>query len=612
MTWTLRRKFLAGYGSALLGLVVVVAWSFASLSELGEASESILRENYKSILAAENMIDAIERQDSATLLYLLGYEEEGLSQFRGHESPFLQWLGRAKDNITIPGEAEIVAGIEGGYQDYLVRFTELRTTRLQDPAQAVSYYHETLLPAFTVVRDACVRQRELNERTMVQASERARAIAARARWSLVAIGGAAIGLGLAFSLVLSALLVRPLRRMSDAATKLAQGDYDVEVPARSSDEVGQLARDFNAMARKLKAFHDLNIGRVMAEKRRSKAIVRSLDDGVVVVDADLTVTGLNPAAARILGVEEDKALDRHFLEVVRNEQLFSCVKRAAEEGKAPAIEEGRDVLVVGEEEARRDYQFSVTPVLAEGGTMLGVVLLLRDVTRLAELDRMKTEFVMKASHELRTPLTSLEMGIGLLSESAPEKLGEDECDLLAAAHEDVARLKALVSDLLDLSKIEAGKLELAFTRVSVATLAEKTVSAMKGQAEEKGIALSAAVPADVPDVRADPTKATWVLINLVSNALRYTATGGHIRLSAERAGPQVHVHVADDGAGIPYEYQPKIFDKFVQVKDDPTTGGSGLGLAICKEIVRAHGGTIWVESTPGKGSIFTFTLPAAS
>jgi NtrC-family two-component system sensor histidine kinase KinB len=241
--------------------------------------------------------------------------------------------------------------------------------------------------------------------------------------------------------------------------------------------------------------------------------------------------------------------------------------------------------------------------------VVSIVLLLRDVTRLKELDRLKSEFVMTASHELRTPLTGMEMSVELLRESATAKLDEKERRLLGAAREEILRLKALVNDLLDISKIEAGRMEMDFDRAVVEGLLEKVVAVLKNQADEKGIELSAKAQPGLPPVRADVNKITWVLTNLVSNALRYTEPGGWIRLHAERVGPQLHLSVADNGEGIPYEYQSRVFDKFVQVRGQRATGGSGLGLAICKEIVRAHGGTIWVDSTPGKGSTFTFTLP---
>jgi NtrC-family two-component system sensor histidine kinase KinB len=201
------------------------------------------------------------------------------------------------------------------------------------------------------------------------------------------------------------------------------------------------------------------------------------------------------------------------------------------------------------------------------------------------------------------------MSIDLLLESAIKKLNEKEQQLLSAAHEDLQRLKVFVNNLLDLSKIEAGKMEMEFSSIPVRLLFEKVVAVFKTQAEEKAVGLSYNVPEELPNVRADGNRITWVLTNLISNALRYTHSKGNIRLSAESFGPYVQISVSDDGPGIPYEYQSKIFDKFVQIKSDKVLGGSGLGLTICKEMVRAHGGTIWVDSVPGEGSVFTFTLP---
>jgi NtrC-family two-component system sensor histidine kinase KinB len=216
---------------------------------------------------------------------------------------------------------------------------------------------------------------------------------------------------------------------------------------------------------------------------------------------------------------------------------------------------------------------------------------------------------MTASHELRTPLTSIGMSIKLLLERTMEKLNEKDQQLLLAAHEDLQRLKTLVNNLLDLSKIEAGKMEMEFENISLHTLCENAVGVLKSQIDSKGICLTLDFSQNIPHVKADANKIIWVLTNLITNALHYSERGGHIRVSAEHLGPYVHVSVTDNGSGIPFEVQSKIFDKFVQIKSDKALGGSGLGLTICKEIVRAHGGTIWVDSSPGEGSTFTFTLP---
>ncbi len=609
MASTFQKRMLIGHTITLALMAVTLVWAVANLVVLGQASDAILRENYKSILAAENMIDAIERQDSATLLVMLDYGPEGLAQFRENETHFLQWLGRAKDNITIPGEAEIVASIEGGYSAYLVDFSRLREMKASSPQQAGEFYHETVLPSFIRVRDEAIRLREINQATMFSASRRAENLAQAAIWSTAVVGVVAVILGMGFSLLLSRRLVRPIRQMMAATDALADGNYDVCAPTDGPAELARLGEAFNAMAGKLGVYHRMNVEQIVAEKRKSEAVLRSIEDGVVVVDAAFRISDMNPQAGRVFEVDPEAALGKHFLEVVRDEQLFELMKGTGESGQPPVLEEGKNILTIGERERARHYLFAITPVESKGGAMLGVVLLLRDVTHLKELDRLKSEFVMTASHELKTPLQSLGMSVELLREGPPTKLDDRQRQLLDAAAEELARLKSLISDLLDLSRIEAGRLELDFDHVSPRLLADKAAGVLEAQVHEGGLALSVDVPPDVGEVRADVNKITWVLTNLIANALRYARA--RITVSGRRAGAWIHLSVSDDGVGIAPEDRSRIFDKFVQVRDGKSAGGTGLGLAICREIIRAHKGTIWLDSAAGKGSTFTFALPAA-
>ena len=609
---TFRKKILLGYGASLLLIIVVLSWAVFLILRLGRASESILRENYQSIQAAENMIDAVERQDSATLLILLGYEPQGASEFRENETLFLQWLGRAKDNITIPGEKEILEALEKSYARYLSEISNLQLLYRSDHSKAANAYHEVVLPLFRSIRDACIRLRDLNHETMYAASNRANKISVQAVFSISVIGAVSVLLVIVFSLFLSHLISRPVTELGEAALQVAQGNYDVQVPVRGSDELALLATQFNLMVEKLKQFHDMNIGRIIAEKRKSEAIIRSVDDGIAVVDDNFLITNLNPAAAKIFGMLPEEALEKHILEVMGDERLFRFLKEALTSSRPPHMEEGEDILTITAGGEARHYQVSMVPMRTPSGVIPGVVLMLRDITRLRELDRLKSEFVMTASHELRTPLTSLNMAVNLLRETAGAKLTDQERALLEAGHEDVQRLRALVNDLLDLSKIEAGKLELAFEPVHPRFLGDQELSVIKAQADAKGIALTLGVPEDLRAVNADPHKIVWVLVNLLANSVRYTKAGGHISLQGERVGNQVHLSVTDDGEGIPFDLQPRIFDKFVQGKSSESSGGSGLGLAICREIVKAHRGAIWLDSIPGKGSTFTFTLPVAA
>ncbi len=609
---TLRTKILLGYGASLFIVAVILALAILLLLRLGRASDAILQENYRSILAAEKMINDIERQDSGVLLILLHFQDLGLKEFRDSEVSFLQWLGRAKDNITEPGEKELVDGIEQNYTQYLHEFSQMRLITDTDHDQAVNFYHDHVLPRFRVVRDTCIKLQSLNHEAMYASSNRARRLAAQAIPLISLIGAAAIILGISFSLFLSRLISRPITELKNAVSHLAQGDYGVQVPVRGSDELALLAEAFNVMAEKLKQFHDMNIDQILAEKRKSEAIIRSVDDGLIVVDENLLITNINPKARSIFGIDPEEGLGKHILEVVRDNQIFQALKGSLETGQSPHLAEGEDILTVQQGEETQHYQTAILPMRSRAGIIPGAVLVLRDITRLKELDRLKSEFVMTASHELRTPLTSIGMSVSMLMESAAAKLTDKERELLDVCHEEVNRLKALVNDLLDLSKIEAGKLELFFEPVSPSFLSQQAVAMMRNQYESKGINLTDEVPAELPEVQADPNKIVWVLVNLLANAVRYTPAGGHVWLRGEPLGDMVQLSVQDDGPGVPREMQSRIFDKFVRLDQGEATSGSGLGLAISKEIIRAHRGVIWLESEPGQGSTFNFTLPLAA
>ncbi len=604
----LRRKLLLGYGANLLVSVLLVVWAIMSLDELGRASGAILSENYRSIAATSTMRASISQQERVLVLNFSGREPDVAERrfFEG-ETRFLQALGRARDNITIEGEKPILDAIQERYARFLsVASRYMRT----DDAKARGTAEGVVVTAVDGVLQGCNRLRDLNERTMYQASGAAALLARRAIWTMAGAGAGLVCLGLIVALILSRRAVLPLQRLLAATTSVASGNYQVQVPITTSDEIGALTGEFNRMVSQLATYDDRNIQRLVSEQQKSDAILRSLDDGVVVLDESNVVSAINLAAVRLLGVLAQDVIGKHFLEVHRDERLFDIVKRAPNENTLRTSSD--DVVPLGKGGDARYCSVSVTPIESPRGGGPGKVLLLRDVTRFEQLDRLKSDFVSTASHELRGPLTSAAMSVSLLRESVGPRLDPKEQSLMAAAEEELARLRALVNDLLDLSRIESGRVELSFTPMASAAIVERIVEIFASQARQAGVELRATFPDELPDVRVDATKITWVLSNLVSNALRYTSKGGFIEVAATPAGRHVHVSVKDNGVGIPPEAQGRVFDKFVRVGPDKAEGGTGLGLAICKEIVRAHGGTIWVESEPGKGSTFTFTIPTVA
>ncbi|HOX12435.1 MAG TPA: ATP-binding protein [Spirochaetales bacterium] len=608
---TLRRKILAGYGLACLLLALVVAWAIANLVALGKATASILRENYRSILAADGMAGALDRLDSGALLVLAGDPDGGQARFREGEALFFSWLARAEDNITIEGEAELVRAIRSDFEAYRTALLASVEGGRKTEIRMWTAYRETLRPLYRKTREGCGRLRVLNENVMYAARDAAGLRARKAIWSTALVAASALVSALVFSLVFADRIARPLGRLMEASRRISGGDYTVEVPKDTGDELGRLAGEFNEMARRLSAYRETDVDRLIAEKNKSEAILSSIEDGLVVFDPEGRVTALNPTARRLLALEFAETATLRLEDVLPEDPARDYVRRTLESGTRPDVPEERRILRLpaGDGEAIHCL-YSVFAVRGRDRNLSGIVLLLRDVTRLKDLERLKEEFVMAASHELRTPLTSLGMSVELLRERAGPGLPDGDRELLATAHEEVQRMKALVSDLLDLSRMEAGRIEMEIESVSVRDMFERVESVFRNQAKMKDVRLRVLGPEGELRVRADPGKAAWVLTNLVSNALRYVEPGGHVDLFAQRIGPLAYLSVRDDGTGIPVESQARIFEKFTRIREGGT-GGSGLGLAISKEIVRAHGGAIWVESpSGGRGSTFTFTLPA--
>lgn len=251
-----------------------------------------------------------------------------------------------------------------------------------------------------------------------------------------------------------------------------------------------------------------------------------------------------------------------------------------------------------------------TPVYGEEGGISGATVVLQDVTRLRRFDELKNDLVATVAHEFRTPLTSLRMAIHLCIEEAAGPINDKQADLLHAAREDCERLQTIVDELLDLARIQSGRVELELRPVGCEGLLEAALEQQRAAAEEAGLHLRLEVPLDLPEVQADRERVLLVLSNLLQNAVRHTPRGGEITARAQAEGARVRFEVSDTGEGIAPEHQGRIFDRFFRVPG-ARSGGAGLGLALSREIVGAHGGEIGVRSQPGSGATFWFTLPAA-
>lgn len=612
----LRAKLLFGYLVFVAALVVLGGWGAWRLHDMGKVSRRIISENYDSVVAAQEMKESLERQDSAALFALLGAREKALAQLREHRARFDANLQKAANNITEVGEPEAIEAIrrnrEGYYQmfdAFMVQINAQKTVARPDDVSARNEYFTRLEPQFNKLRADCEHLLQLNQRAMLAKAEAAAGAAQLWFYRTLLVAGALVAAGLGLAFFLANRIVEPLRQLTATTAKMAGGDLNAKVAISSRDEVGLLAAEYNRMAERIRQLRTSDMGKLLVAQQTTEAAIDSLYDPVIVTDSEGCVTKLNPAAEEIFGSEKENT-GKHVGEVARDTRIAGAVAEALELQRPVAGEGMSSVLPLAVDGSERAFRVRTTPMRGNGKHLLGAVTLLEDITHLREIDRLKSEFIATASHELRTPLTSVQMGVHLLLERAAGDLTDKQVEVLSACREDCERLDKLMRDLLDLSRIEAGESKPDLEPIRTRELISAEAEELRLQVETKGLDFKVDAPAGLPAVMADRSQIERVLANLVVNAIRYTKQG-EIRVSAQPRGHYVAVLVSDTGTGIPPEYLPHVFEKFVQVPG-AATGGAGLGLAISRLIVEAHGGQISVQSEPGHGSTFTFTLPVAA
>jgi len=347
--------------------------------------------------------------------------------------------------------------------------------------------------------------------------------------------------------------------------------------------------------------------KVLNAKKETEAVIRSVAEGVVVVDAEGKVMMMNPAAERLLGVSSKEKIGKSLLEGLKEEQLVSLAKNSPNKGS-------REIeLVSSQDETKKVLRASTAVVENENGQTVGMVSVLSDITKQKELDRMKENFVASVSHELRTPLVAIDKSLSLILDKNAGEVSETQRQFLSIAERNLKRLGLLVNDLLDLSKLEAGKMELKRQPSSIDKVIREVVDGLKNWAETKSIHIETKIEQGLPELNINPDRVIQVLNNVIGNAIKFTPEKGSIFIEAKlnNGGHEVQVSVADTGVGISKEDLTRVFDKFYQAGDRVSTDitGTGIGLAIAKEIVELHGGKIWAESEKGSGAKFIFGLP---
>ena len=605
---TLAAKLFVGIAPLLAILVGLGIWAISTLAFLGGRIDVILRENYDSVVAAEGMKEALERMDSAAQFAIVGQDERALRQFRVNQALFRKHLEKEQNNITLEGEQERADRLAALFARYLEQSKVYFALPATPLARRSDFYFNETYNTFNEIKNTADEILAINQANMKAEDRKAREAAARSKQVMILALLGSVAVATLIALLLSRSILEPIRAVTRGARALSRGDLDQVVPATTRDELGELAAAFNTMARTIREFRQAGTARLVRAQKTAQATIDSFPDPVVVVDTEGSVERANPAARRLLGVIPSEDSSVPWSPPAQLRQPLADVLGGRADGLAAGLEHAIPFRDDGQE---RFFLPRVLPIRGEQGELLGAAVVLSDVTRFRLIDQLKSDMVATVSHELKTPLTGIQMAVHLLLEEAVGPLNPKQVELMLAARQDSERLLAMVNDLLDLTRIEQGRLKLVLQPVAPADLIAEAVERFEPRSRDQGVALKGTVAFGLPPVPVDRERIEHVFDNLVTNALAHTGRGGSIELTAERDGQGVRFAVRDTGTGIPAEYLSRIFDKFFRLPGSRPGEGAGLGLAIAREIVTAHGGQIEVESQLGQGTRFTFTVPLA-
>ncbi|MCX6218696.1 ATP-binding protein [Spirosoma sp.] len=574
------------------------------LNELANDSRAILKDNYISLEYASNMQKALatiadpdpaERQRDTS-------DPDGIPEFD-------QNLKKQEANITEVGEQQTTT-------DLRREFNRLRNG-------------DTNPVIVARIRQHLFALEDLNRQAIIRKNDVAKQTAKDALLWLLSVGTGCFLILFSFIINFPGYVANPVRELTRGIRQIAKRNFEERLHIDSNDEFGELARSFNSMAQKLDEYEHSNLARVLFEKRRIDTLIRIMSEGIVGMDENKRILFANPVACRLLGVNESQLLGQYAPDIAASNDLMRTLIQDIMTAN-PAGQERNGFLKIydaglngeGKESYfnRRTHIVEVTPTGEEQPQLAGYVMVLENITPYKELDLAKTNFIATISHELKTPLSSSKMSLKLLEDSRIGQLNDEQKSLVASIGDDINRLLNLTGELLNMAQVESGQIQLNIQPVAPADIVTYATNALRVAAENKHISLALTAPQNLPTVLADPDKASWVLVNFLSNAIRHSPDDSVIEVVARKANAFIEFRVRNYGAGIRPEHQSRVFDRYFKAPglqpkgsgtEEKTTGGTGLGLAISSEFIQSMNGQIGLDTTVTDGAAFYFRLPVS-
>jgi len=563
MAIKLKTKIALG-GTFLFALLILVgAVSFYYLNRLSEESKAIVKANYETLNYSREMLN----------------ELDSLQKNKNDLERFEKSLQLQENNITESGEKEITASLRKN-------FIELKEKGSRDSLQLK-------------IRRDISQIMQINLQAIDKKNQAAQKSAENAKTIITIILTICLLIGFTFIFNFPVLVAGPLAKLTEAIKAIANKNYGERIHMNRKDEFGDLANAFNTMAERLNEYEHSNLSKILFEKRRAEAVINSLKDASIGIDNKGTVLFANQQALQLLNLKEQDIISQNQEEIKRRNDLFRFLIN--EQNNIPF-----KIVVDGKE----NYFTKEIIELTNENQKVGQVIVLKNITPFKELDVAKTNFIATVSHELKTPLASSDFSLKLLEDERVGSLTPEQKELVQSLKDDNKRLLRILSELLDLSQVESGKIQLNIQPIQADLLVRRAVESVQNVAKEKNISIKKELKDTLPDIKVDTDKTVWVLNNFLTNAIRYSSRDSDVIIEVDKKDGSIQFSVKDFGKGIAPEYKNKIFDRYFRIPG--TKEGTGLGLAICKEFIETQGGKIWLESEIGSGSRFGFSFPIVS
>jgi two-component system, NtrC family, sensor histidine kinase KinB len=559
MALKLKTKVALGVGFLFALLLLVGGIGFYYFNKISIESQDLLKDNYKSVEYGRKMLDALntweKEQDTARTIFETN-------------------LAAQENNITEQGESTVTNALRSDYNAFL--------------------QHDDSMPLQMSLQKNISRIIQINLNAINEKNATAQKAVENAKLIITMIVTLCFLIGFTFMVNFPGLIANPISKLTEGIKAIADKNYSQRIHLQRNDEFGELAKAFNDMAEQLNEYEHSNLAKIMFEKKRAETVINSLKDASIGIDKNGTILFANQQALQLLNLKEPEVVGHKQSDIQQRNDLFRFLTN--EENGMPFK------IVVNDKE---NYFTKEQIDIQQENEKTGHVIILKNITPFKELDVAKTNFIATISHELKTPLASSDFSLRLLEDERVGKLTTEQKELVQSLKDDNQRLLRILSELLDLSQVESGKMQLNLQAVSVHDIIVKALSAVQNAAKEKNVQIKQQIAEALPAVQADAEKAVWIINNFLTNAIRYSAQNDHLIIKASQPDEQhIEIGVQDFGIGIDAALQQKIFDRFYRVPGIHEKKGTGLGLAISKDFADAMTGTIGVDSTPGKGSYF--------